>query len=261
MKYIIKVVLLIWLIHTVYGSRPWKKLYLEFAKLDAALDHTEILLNHPGQNTERLIHAQTHSAVQSLGENKVICFMDSSSILVSDIMLSPLYQNQSEGLECFTSMKRDWSVGSTIPSYMIIATMAWAPRHGQYLTQGLNIWNVETSFQLYMTYPGILYELEGIKPISKVYITKSRQTGPEFILQDIEVKVGTEPYQFQVGSNLSYKRLGYHKGQDNLGSGGTLKFERKAPISGSYVLIRQRNPGNIPIPTNTYFNVAYIQIQ
>ena len=258
--YIIEVILLMWLeyIDCIHCSRPWKKLFLEFSMIDSALDHNEIFLNYDGNDIERLIHAQTHPGVQDLGENIIICFMDSSSILVSDIMLSPLYQNQSEGLKCFTNMGRDWSVGASIPPALL--TYAMSPRTGPYLTKGLNIWNVDTTFQIYMSYPGVILVLDSIKPISKVYVFKSRRTGPEFILEDIEVKIGTEPFM-QMGPNLSYKRFGYRKGEDNLGSGGIMKFERKAPMFGNYVMIRQRNTGNIPVPTLTYFHVAYIQIQ
>ena len=238
------------------SSLPWKRVYLEATILDEAVDHNEVLLNYAGNDFQRLINVQTHSEVQAMGDNIMLCFLDSTSIKVTNIMMSPLYQNQFEGLECFTNMQRDWSVGATISAWVF--TYTTSPRNGSYLTQGLNIWNVETSFQMFRTYPGIIYELNSIKPITKVYVTKSKKTGSEYILQDTEVKIGTSPYQIG-GPNLSYKRFGYLKGEDNVGSGGILKFEREAPMYGNYVIVRKKIPENI-VPTDAYFNIAYIQI-
>ena len=229
-----------------FSSPIWAKVYLEPSIRALAVDYSEINLTYNGTDLQKLVYVQSHPEVQSLGENIMFC-SSGISISVTDIMLSSYYQNQSEGIECFTTLQRGYSVNSVILHQSVHYN--YPHRTGPDLTKGINVWNHERSLHIYHKKPSIFIYFESVKPIRKVYITKTRKDYAPFTYHDIQVLYL---------ENDVWSTFGKFIGEEDLGFGGTLKFERKKPVKSRYIAVKQINTAapNSPI----HFVVMYIHI-
>ena len=109
--------------------------------------------------------------------------------------------------------------------------------------------------------PWVVFDLGSPKSVKKAYITRSQL---DFTPQNIEVRIGNAStltqFQHQVAPSefLNFKRFGYRHGLVNLAARETLKFERKHPMLGRYVLIMQKNFDGLPLMD---FIIAYVQLR
>lgn len=245
-----------------FASTPWKKVYLESSLVfEPPIRFDGIYLPYSGTTYQKIRFIQTHPEVENLAAEVItFCTLNDTYVLATSIMASPLYKNQSEGMECFTNMNRDWTVGSTLTFSPTWNYPTATTRRGESLIIGFNNWKFSMHLDMRAQGPWVLFDLGTPKPIRKVFITRSQVN---FVPQNIEVRIGNAstiaPFQQEVlpSEYLNFKRFGYRHGLIDLEARQTLKFQRKDPILGKYVLIMQRNLDGLP---TMKFIIAYVQI-
>ena len=91
-----------------FASAPWKKIYLENSFFEPQVRFNGVYLPYLGTTYQKMRYIQTHPEVENLSAELItFCTLNETYLLVTNIMTSPLYKNQSEGMECFTDIIRE----------------------------------------------------------------------------------------------------------------------------------------------------------